>query len=84
MNLLENLEVNRDTGEIKTKQGDYSSRFGQKRAPIVQKDIESVQSLHMLLRTTDFLLKLLYHEIAGVNHWTEGVNMSSVPYERQD
>ena len=75
MNLLENLEVNRDTGEIKTKQGDYSSRFGQKRAPIVQKDIESVQSLHMLLRTTDFLLKLLYHEIAGVNHWSEGVNM---------
>ena len=78
--LLENLDIDPLTSEIKSKKGDYSTRFGQKRAPIVEKDIESFQGLHMLLKSTDFLLKLLYHEIAGVNHWSESVCIWDVQF----
>ena len=61
-------------GVIRTKTGDFGERFGVMRVPTIEKDIESAQGLHLLLRTTDWALKFLYHEIAGVNHWSEGTS----------
>ena len=46
----------------------------------VEKEVESTQGLHMLLRGTDWILKLLYHEIACVNHWSESNNMRDLQF----
>lgn len=62
------------SGDLKTKPGDYSERKGVMRLPTTQKDVESIQALHMLLRGADWILKLTYHEVAGVNHWSEGAS----------
>lgn len=70
-------------GEVTVRQGDYNVRKGVVRAPTVEKDIESTQSLHLLLRTTDWLLKLTYHEIAEVAHWSEGSNMRDLGFIKQ-
>ena len=34
----------------------------------------------MHLRGTDWILKLLYHEIACVNHWSESNNMRDLQF----
>lgn len=68
------------SGVVKRKQDDYEVRKGVMRSPTTAKDIESVQCLHLLLRTTDWCLKLVYHEIAGVNHWSEGTNMRDLQF----
>ena len=71
--ICEQIPVKED-GDLVTARGDYEQRKGVKRAPTTKKEVESIQALHMLLRSTDWLLKLVYHESAGVNHWSESVN----------
>ena len=72
-----------EKGDIPTKSGDWDSRFGVMRPPTVEKEVESTQTLHMLLRVTDWVLKLTYHEIACVSHWSEGVNMRDLSFIKQ-
>ena len=71
------------SGEVPTKPGDWYTRFGVMRAPTVEKEVESTQGLHLLLRTTDWLLKLCYHEIACVTHWSETVSMRDLQFIKQ-
>lgn len=71
------------SGEIPTKPGDWDTRFGVMRPPTVEKEVESTQGLHLLLRTTDWFLKLCYHEIACVTHWSETVSMRDLTFIKQ-
>ncbi|XP_063677373.1 uncharacterized protein LOC134813500 [Bolinopsis microptera] len=70
-------------GVIVPKRGDYDVRKGMVRPPTVEKEVESIQCLHMLLRTIDWVLKLTYHQIACVDHWSESVNMRDLQFIKQ-
>ena len=70
--IVNQLTVNGD-GELVKSKGDYDKRKGVVRSPTIEKDIESCQPLHLLLRTTDFAKKLVIHEKAGIIHWSESV-----------
>ena len=72
-----------EKGEVPTKPGDWNTRFGVVREPTVEKEVESSQALHLLLRGTDWILKVCYHEIAGVNHWSEASNMRDLGFIKQ-
>jgi hypothetical protein len=72
-----------ESGEVPTKKGDWDTRFGVIRPPTVEKEIESTQGLHLLLRATDWILKLAYHEIAEVNHWSEATNMRDIVFVKK-
>ena len=49
----------------------------------MEKEVESSQALHLLLRGTDRILKVCYHKIAGVNHWSEASNMRDLGFIKQ-
>ena len=70
-------------GVIVPKRGDYDVRKGMVRPPTVEKEVESIQCLHMLLRTIDWVLKLTYHQIACVDHWSESSNMRDLQFIKQ-
>ena len=70
-----------EEGEIKTKKtGDYSVRCGVMRNPVIETDIESTQTLHLLLRSCDFVVKLISLEIAEILHWSEQVRMRDTQF----
>ena len=80
--IAENLPKDSD-GNLKTRKGDYGTRQGVMRAPITQHEIESVQALHMVLRTADWCLKLVYHERAGLLLWSEAVDVRGTEFSKQ-
>ena len=50
---------------------DYADRKGLTQEPVLQENINHVNSLHSLLRSFDFILKLVYYLRAGIHMWTE-------------
>ena len=60
--------------------GDYSVRCGVMRNPVIKRDIESTQTLHLLLRSSNFVVKLITHEIAGILHWSEQVQLRDTQF----
>ena len=69
-----------EKGDVIRKNKDYDVRFGVTKKPTIEKDIESVQSLHLLLRSTGWYLKFVIHEVAGVNHWSEGTEFRDIDF----
>ena len=77
------LGLDEDGEILGKKKGDYGARAGVMRNPVISKDIESTQSLHLLLRSCDFAVKLIIHEIAGIQHWSESVSMRNAEFVKQ-
>ena len=58
-------------GTVKSRRLDYADRKGLTHEPLLEIDLNQVSPLHSLLRSFDFLLKLVYYQRAGICIWTE-------------
>ena len=67
-------ELSDEQGVVARKRDDYVSRAGVTQRPIASTDVTSFQVLHGLLRTFDFVMKLIYHLRAEVLDWKEGAS----------
>ena len=77
------LGLDEDGEILKKKKGDYGVRAGVMREPVIAHEIESTQSLHLLMRSFDFIIKLIIHEIAEIRHWSEEVSMQDAQFVKQ-
>ena len=67
-------EQSDEQGVVARKRDDYVSRAGLTQCPIDLTDVTSFQVLHGLLRTFDFVMKLIYHLCAESLDWKEGAS----------
>ena len=58
-------------GNVHKSKGDYETRTGLTNEPIPTNETQSVQVLHGLLRSFDFVMKICVHISAGVYDWSE-------------
>ena len=67
-NLFQDLQ---GEGQVKSKPGDYKKRLGLTQEPITTCDIKVFPILHATLRAMDWVLKIVYHLVAGIRSWKE-------------
>ena len=70
---LQNIfnDIGLEDGTVHKSKGDYETRTGLTAQPIPTNETQSVQVLHALLRSFDFVMKICVHIIAGVYDWSE-------------
>ena len=67
-------ELSDEIEVVAIKRDDYVSRASVTQRPIDSTDVTSFQVLHELLRTFNFVMKLVYHLCAEVLDWKEGAS----------
>ena len=65
--------MEQEDGKILKRKGDYDIRDGLTTKPIPTNETKSVQVLHALLRSFDFIMKVIVHVLAEVYDWTESI-----------
>ena len=70
LNLFDN-HLGLEDGTVMKSKGDYDIRAGQTARAIPTNETQSVQVLHALLRSFDFVMKVIVHILAGVYDWSE-------------
>ena len=70
---LQNIfnDIGLEDGTVEKSKGDYETRAGLTAQPIPTNETLSVQVLHALLRSFDFVMKICVHILAGVFDWSE-------------
>ena len=60
-----------EDGSVMKSKGDYETRAGQTARAIPMNKTQPVQVLHALLRSFDFVMKVIVHILAGVYDWSD-------------